>query len=71
MHKIHLPALPFVAALKIARRCGLGVPVKAEQIFRLNENKTFDFDDARRDFNYTPRSFAAGISWELREMGII
>lgn len=66
---VNLPTSPFVALLRMCESCGLALPIKAEQILRLNEDKVFDFDDARRDFGYAPRSFEEGISLELQEMG--
>ena len=71
VQKIHFPAAPFLSALNTAERLGLRIPIKAEQIARLNENKAFDFGDAHKDFGYSPHSFSEGISLELREMGII
>jgi nucleoside-diphosphate-sugar epimerase len=38
--------------------------VTAEQIRRLAEDKAFSYADAARDFNFAPRSFAAGVQRE-------
>jgi nucleoside-diphosphate-sugar epimerase len=70
IQKMPLPASPFVRGLHIAERIGLGLPVKAEQILRLNEDKVFDFSEAAKDFGYSSRSFEEGIRLELEEMGI-
>ena len=66
----HIPASPVVKGLSAAERLGLELPIKAEQILRLNENKAFDCNEAAKDFGYSPRSFFDGITIELREMGI-
>ena len=67
----HIPALPVVRGFNVAERLGLNLPIKAEQILRLKENKAFDCTEAAKDFGYAPRSFVDGITSELREMGII
>jgi nucleoside-diphosphate-sugar epimerase len=68
VHKIHFPVAPVASSLKLFERLSLRLPVKAEQILRLNEHKAFDFSDAARDFGYEPRPFAEGIKLELQEM---
>lgn len=70
VRKVHLPVAPFVSALTGLERLALRLPVKAEQISRLNEDKAFDPAEAIEDFGYSPRSFETGIRMELREMGI-
>jgi uncharacterized protein YbjT (DUF2867 family) len=70
VRKVHIPASPIVACLGSMERLGLNLPIKGEQILRLNEDKAFDFDEATKDFGYAPRSFVEGISLELEEMGI-
>uniref|UniRef100_A0A7C4PFV4 NAD-dependent epimerase/dehydratase family protein n=1 Tax=Anaerolinea thermolimosa TaxID=229919 RepID=A0A7C4PFV4_9CHLR len=67
--KIHFPVKPVVSTLHAIERLGLQPPIKAEQILRLNEDKTFDFQDATADFGYSPRSFEDGIRIELVGMG--
>lgn len=69
--KIHLPVSPAILILQLFEHTGLPMPLKAEQILRLNEHKAFDFGDAQRDFGYCPRSFSEGILLELKEMGLI
>ncbi|HYK87299.1 MAG TPA: NAD-dependent epimerase/dehydratase family protein [Acidobacteriota bacterium] len=68
--KIHLPHRPVVAILRACERFSIRLPLKAEQVMRLEEDKTFDFSDAARDFGYRPRSFVDGIQQELCEMGL-
>ena len=68
--KVHLPAAPLVTALGQLERFSARLPVKAEQILRLNEDKAFDPGEAIKDFGYSPRPFAEGIKLELQEMGM-
>lgn len=67
--KLHLPHRIIIAVLKLAEKV-VTLPIKAEQIQRLNEHKNFSFEDAQRDFGYSPRSFKEGIRLELQEMGL-
>jgi hypothetical protein len=69
MLKIHFPVKPVVSVMQTLERRGWRLPVKAEQILRMNEDKSFDFSEASTDFGYSPRSFAEGIRIELAEMG--
>lgn len=70
VRKVHLPARPLTATLKALEGFHLRLPIKAEQIMRLNEDKAFDSREATEDFGFSPRTFAEGIGLELREMGI-
>lgn len=70
VRKIHLPATPFVRGLKMMERTGIRLPIKSEQILRLNEDKAFGYEDAARDFGYAPMEFAEGIGREIRGMGL-
>ena len=64
--KLHLPYMPIVRALQFTERMRLRLPIKAEQVLRLNENKSFSYEEAKQDFGFTPRSFEEGIRAELR-----
>jgi len=68
IQKIHLPAAPAVGALKMAEYVRLKLPLKSEQILRLNEDKAFSYEDAYRDFQYIPLKFDEGIGREIQEM---
>ena len=68
VRKVHLPARPLVAALRAVERTPLRLPIRAEQILRLNEDKAFDYAEAARDFGFTSRPFAEGIAQEIREL---
>jgi nucleoside-diphosphate-sugar epimerase len=65
VRKIHIPVSPVVGLLKVFERIHIPSPIKAEQILRLNENKNFNYEEARRDFGFTPVSFEQGIKLEL------
>ena len=58
---LHVPASIIIAMLRIVEATGLKLPVKAEQVQRLNEDKDFLPEEATRDFGYTPKSFKEGI----------
>jgi len=66
--KLHLPYLPIVRALQFTERIKLRLPIKAEQVMRLNENKAFSYEEAQRDFGFSPRSFEEGIGLEINSM---
>jgi nucleoside-diphosphate-sugar epimerase len=63
--KVHIPSVPVVSLLKFFERLHLPLPIKAEQVLRLNENKDFSYEAAERDFGFRPLSFAEGIRIEL------
>jgi nucleoside-diphosphate-sugar epimerase len=64
--KLHLPYMPIVRILQFTERMRLRLPIKAEQVLRLNENKAFSYEDAQKDFSFSPRSFGEGIQVELK-----
>lgn len=70
VRKLHLPMTPLVAGLSLLERLPVRLPIKAEQVLRLNEHKAFDYQEAVRDFGYQPRTLADGIRLELEEMGL-
>jgi len=65
---IHLPASPVVAALSRLESVGIKLPIKSEQVRRLEEDKTFEIADAVRDLGFSPRSFQEGVRLEVAEM---
>lgn len=71
IRKIHMPAEPVVNILQIFEKMTIPLPLKAEQIQRLNEHKAFDITDAAHDFGYKPLTFREGMERELRVMGIL
>jgi nucleoside-diphosphate-sugar epimerase len=63
--KIYLPARPVISLLGLLEMLHIPLPIKAEQVMRLNENKSLSYEGAQRDFAFTPLSFEDGIAREL------
>lgn len=68
VRKVHLPAGLVMAGLNIAEKCRIRLPIKAEQVARLNEDKSFNKSEATEGFGYNPISFREGIARELEDM---
>jgi len=68
--KIYVPSTPVIAGLRLLEKLAVRIPIKSEQILRLNENKNFEYTEATKDFGFAPVHFAEGIRLELNEMGI-
>ena len=64
--KLHLPYKPIVHALQFTERIGIRLPIKAEQVLRLNEDKAFSYEAAQSDLGFSPRGFDDGIRLELK-----
>ena len=58
---IHLPLKPLLFLLRLYEKLVKKPRIKAEQVLRLNENKNFSHDEAKKDFNYQPISFKKGV----------
>ncbi len=67
---LHLPFRPVVRILEFLERRKCRLPLKAEQVLRLNEDKAFSWAQAGRDLAYSPRSFDIAIRRQLSEMGL-
>jgi nucleoside-diphosphate-sugar epimerase len=63
--KIHIPLRLAFALLRYFRRVPKRLRITEEQLQRLNENKVFDYTEARSDFGFNPRTFAEGIMQEV------
>lgn len=63
--KIHVPMKLSHDLLKIYEKISKKPKLKAEQVLRLNENKDFSHEEAKRDFGYKPLSFEEGIRHEI------
>lgn len=61
---VSVPVGPVVALVGAHERRAARPQLKAEQIARLVESKAFAIDDAVRDLDFSPRSFADGIRAE-------
>jgi hypothetical protein len=57
--------MPIVRMLQFTERLRLRLPIKAEQVLRLNEDKAFSYEEAQRDFGFSPRSFEDGVGVEV------
>jgi nucleoside-diphosphate-sugar epimerase len=68
--KIHVPLAPVAWGLSVFETLRLPLPVKAEQVRRLAEDKAFAHDAASRDFGFAPRAFDDGIAAEARALGL-
>lgn len=67
---VPLPTRLAARALWTAERSGFVLPLRSEQLERLNEHKAFDHSDATADLGFAPRSFAEGIRAEAVELGL-
>jgi nucleoside-diphosphate-sugar epimerase len=68
--KLYLNPVPINKMLTIAEHLHIKLPIKAEQIARLNEDKVFEYFDAQQAFGYSPRTFQDGISCELSAINL-
>lgn len=72
--KIHLPVRLCAAVVVLSGRAGVRSPLSREQALRLNEDKAFSIEKARRELGYTALSFEDGMRREvdqMRGLGII
>ncbi|MCA1647351.1 MAG: NAD(P)H-binding protein [Chloroflexi bacterium] len=65
--RVVLLPVPVQGAVIAARTTRIVTP---EQIQRLAEDKAFSIEQARRDFNFAPRSFAEGVQREAESLGL-
>jgi nucleoside-diphosphate-sugar epimerase len=68
--KIHIPMKLSYNLLKFYEKTTSKPILKAEQVLRLNENKDFSHDEARKDFGYSPLSFEEGIKHEVEYLDL-
>jgi len=69
--RLPMPASLIIGMLKLTESIGLRLPIKAEQVQRLNEGKDFAHADATEDFGYAPRTFREGIAAEVKQMNLL
>jgi len=67
---IHIPASLVVRCLQMTEKLKIRLPIKSEQVLRLNENKIFSYQDALNDFNYQPIEFSEGIRREIQSLEV-
>ena len=65
VRRFHVPARPIITALQASERLGITLPIKAEQVLRLNEDKAFSHAEAAEAFGYSPMEFEQGIRQEV------
>ena len=46
---------------------GKRFPISVEQVQRMTEDKIFSFEDANKDFGYSPMNFRDGLHREVDE----
>lgn len=63
--KIHIPMQLSYKLLKFYEKVSKQPKLKAEQVLRLNENKDFSYEEAKRDLEYNPLCFEEGIKLEV------
>ena len=64
--KLHLPSRLFASIFHKLESFGFRMPIKAEQIQRLNEDKAFSHNEAYKAFGYNPMSFQKGINKAIK-----
>jgi nucleoside-diphosphate-sugar epimerase len=65
---IHIPVSVGVFLLSLLNFLNVRIPLKDEQIKRMNEDRAFDYKDAQDCFGYNPISFEEGIGLEVEEL---
>lgn len=65
---VHLPLEPVRRTLAVTERLGLPLPIESEQVLRLQEDKAYSYEKARRELGYAPRPFSEGIELEVARM---
>lgn len=65
--EIYLSDQFFIFIFNLLERFKLKLPIKSEQIQRLNEDKSFSYESAKRIFNYKPISFGEGVKLEINK----
>jgi nucleoside-diphosphate-sugar epimerase len=66
--KLHISSKPVVSLLRFFERMQVPFPIKAEQVLRLNEDKSFSYEEAKRDFGFSPLPFEEGLGMELSKV---
>ncbi len=67
---VPVPLTPVIALTGCYERISRAPRIRAEQLWRLAEDKAFAIDQAIRDLDYAPRPFAEGIAAQARAMGL-
>ncbi len=67
---VPVPLAPVIAAVRWYETLSPAPRLRAEQLQRLAEDKSFRIDEAARDLDYAPRSFDEGIQAEAAALGL-
>ena len=68
---IHLPVNLAIIGVTVSQKIP-GLPkFTVEQVLRLNENKAFDIEMAKKDLGFNPLSFQEGIRREIERLRAI
>lgn len=64
---VKFPIWASVAAARVYNALDKNAIISVEQVLRMQEDKAFDYEDAARDFGFSPISFEKGILEEVDE----
>jgi uncharacterized protein YbjT (DUF2867 family) len=65
---VTVPVRPVAAALRVWGTLRLPPRLKPEQVLRLAEDRSFPYDEARRDWGYAPRGWRQGLAEEVEAL---
>ena len=68
--KIHVPMKLSYRIIKLYEKISSDPKLKAEQVLRLNEDKSFSHEEAKKDFEYSPLRFEEGIKCEVEYLNL-
>ena len=63
-----IPTRPILKLMDMLESKSIQLPIKAEQVRRLEEDKAFTYEKASKDFGYSPMSFKDGIAKQINQM---
>jgi nucleoside-diphosphate-sugar epimerase len=64
---VKVPLWTSILAAKVYNALFKNAVISVEQVLRMQEDKAFSWEDASKDFGYTPLSFEEGIKEEVQE----
>jgi len=67
---VPIPIGAATASLRCLEKLGVRLPLRAEQLHRLNEDKAFNHESATADLGFAPRCFSQGIREEAELLGL-
>jgi nucleoside-diphosphate-sugar epimerase len=67
--KPRIPLWVAIPLLQLARAVGVRLPLEAEQVRRLQEDRSCSIAAAREDLGFAPLSFSAGLALSLLQSG--